>query len=657
MVAPSSPGKMLEEHLLENLRIVELGPAPDSCRQIIQGVDHVGKFVDGMTIDRFLLQARQILLKSRRVYRYGSTTVFEFGRAGDQHLLVLAHKTRAEPGAASLLCNLFGVGVGGEDSGVQSLVPDKLVRALLADQQLQEDFLVIRHYARRPVFDESFNWCGPGWHAEQGILVHGPDITPFIEAFGYAPGSPAIERLPPFCQRMLGEFCWKSNANVANAVGMMLTGLLNNHFVKDRKPIQLLDGNQPNLGKTHLIDAVGLVLDGAEPERIRLTGDDEVEKKLSAALQDPVSSIFFFDNVRGRIDSPLIELNTTSPVLSLRVLGKSVNIVRPNIYLWVVTSNSTIGTSDIVTRSSPIRLHWDGNPREREFKEDLMGYVTRHRLEILGELAGMVLRWKQAGMPLGTQKHRCGRWAQIIGGILHVAGLDEFLANTGEAEAAMDEGMQALSALAEHVIAGKRSQYYVPAGASITKETGRLPKDWVQLFLDTQAYKEKLAEGNPRARATFVGTFLTGKVGRTAAIATEEGTAAATLRKQSVRSDQNRYYFEITQSPVPGSSAPAVAGAPTPPEPLTLIATPAAPPTSTANMSAPLPMSQSGACSAVTSISPPDSAPTATPTSTSGDLSVAAHPPTEGPATTPTCEPARVPSPEPAKGGNDLEWV
>jgi hypothetical protein len=74
-------------------------------------------------------------------------------------------------------------------------------------------------------------------------------------------------------------------------------------------------------------------------------------------------------------------------------------------------------------------------------------------------------------------------------------------------------------------------------------------------------------------------------------------------------------------------------------------------------MSAPLPMSQSGACSAVTSISPPDSAPTATPTSTSGDLSVAAHPPTEGPATTPTCEPARVPSPEPAKGGNDLEWV
>src|SRR5262249_2562887 len=214
--------------------------------------------------------------------------------------------------------------------------------------------------------------------------------------------------------------------------------------VEQPKPPALLDGNQPGLGKTLFVSALGLVLDGAEPRRLALVQDTDLEKKLSAVLRAPVSSILFFDNVRTRIDSPLIEANCLSPLLSLRILGGSVLIESPNSYLWMITSNLTSGTVDIISRALPILRRSEGNTRPRAFEGDPAAYATRHRLEILGELAGLVERWKQAGKPLGTARHRCVRWSQILGGILGVAGLDSFfLGNLVEVEATMDHGPQA----------------------------------------------------------------------------------------------------------------------------------------------------------------------------------------------------------------------
>src|SRR6202022_2708889 len=124
-------------------------------------------------------------------------------------------------------------------------------------------------------------------------------------------------------------------------------------------------------------------------------------------LRDSQSSILFFDNVRNRVESALIEANALSPVLSFRILGQSGNISRPNTFLWAITSNQATGTEDLISRGLPIRLRYEGNPRERTFGENLLDFSRKYRLEILGELAGMVLRWKQAGKPLGTQQHRC----------------------------------------------------------------------------------------------------------------------------------------------------------------------------------------------------------------------------------------------------------
>ena len=170
-----SPGKALQERLLDNLRIIARGLVPGGRnRPIITGVTNDGKLVDGMTMGQYQAQGQQILLDSGDVYRWGASLVYEFVSAGDRQLLPLATPARAEPGAPSLLSNLFSAGVSNDNGGMESLVPDRLVKALLANPDLWDKLPAIQHYARRPIYDPNFNLCGPGWHPEHHASSHRP---------------------------------------------------------------------------------------------------------------------------------------------------------------------------------------------------------------------------------------------------------------------------------------------------------------------------------------------------------------------------------------------------------------------------------------------------------------------------------------------------
>jgi hypothetical protein len=596
MTRPATWGKRLQDRLLTNLRAYEYGPATND-RALIPGVTHYGVLVRGQTMDTFLTRAGTILLDSRRVYRWEDTLVFESHHGDEQRLELLATQYRPEPQASAVLTNLFTVGVAGPEGDQQSVPPAALVKALLASEGVRRRLPALRYYARRPLFDQDFNLCGPGWHPGQGILVHGLDITPALEAPHVAGDAPALEGLPPHLRRLLQDFCWASDADLANAVGLLLTGLLANHFVDDAKPVVILDGNQRGVGKTLLCQVVGRVLDGVEPRRLPLVRDEELEKKLCAAIKDGSSSVLFFDNVRTRIESALIEANALSPVLSFRILGKNENVTRPNTFLWLITSNQASGTEDLISRAMPIRLRYEGNPRQRTFREEPLAYATRRRQEILSELAGLVLRWKEAGMPAGAQQHRCGRWAQVIGGILCCAGLDQFLTNVEEAEAVMDEGLQALATVAEYVVTKQLTNLFMSDAEASAKDKGAVAKDWIPCFREAEVYRDVLEGRNPKGRETFVGQFLSGKVERPVAIQMPGGSASATLRVEKVRGNRKRYFFVITANPGDiegdGTAGPADAGsgrtddgagvAPRGPTPLPAVATaaPSPPPAAT----------------------------------------------------------------------------
>jgi hypothetical protein len=139
--------------------------------------------------------------------------------------------------------------------------------------------------------------------------------------------------------------------------------------------------------------------------------------------------------------------------VTLRILGQSTNIDRPNDMLWMLTMNGTKVSPDLVSRGLPIRLRYEGRPEGRSFgNHDPIAYAREHRAEILGELAGMVVRWNQMGRPLGDHRHRCRQWAGVVGGILQANGLPEFLTNLDEAAGEFNTELDELAALAEAAI-------------------------------------------------------------------------------------------------------------------------------------------------------------------------------------------------------------
>jgi hypothetical protein len=115
--------------------------------------------------------------------------------------------------------------------------------------------------------------------------------------------------------------------------------------------------------------------------------------------------------------------------------------------------NHTKAGPDVVSRAMPIRFYYEGDPKERSFEgRDPIAYAREHRAEILGELAGMIIRWNQLGRPQGPQNHRLTAWARTVGGIMGVNGLPEFLGNLDEAAAEFNSALDELAALAETVI-------------------------------------------------------------------------------------------------------------------------------------------------------------------------------------------------------------
>jgi hypothetical protein len=313
-----------------------------------------------------------------------------------------------------------------------------------------------------------------------------------------------------------------------------------------------------------------MILDGIEPPRISLACDVELEKRLCAQLRRSRTSLFFLDNIRSRIESAVLEQNMLSPLLSFRILGRSDTIERPNTHLWLITSNMTAGTPDFIRRCVPIRQFVEGDPKARVFTGNPLAYATQHRLEILGELIGMVLIWVQQGRPPATQRHRCDRWAATIGGLLNANGLGQFfLANAEEAEVAMDVGLVDLATLAEHVVSKNLGDLHGPADGE-PADKGWTPGQWAPVFAETQVLRDKLVDSTTQGRATAIGVFFSGKMNRRVSIETAAGPRAATLRRRDGTANQKFYFFEIGVSPaldgqLTHPSAPTAQGAPVAP--------------------------------------------------------------------------------------------
>jgi hypothetical protein len=450
-VNPKLPGDELAEQWTKAIQVFDSVPLPGARKlPVLSGLDRRGDFV--VTQENILISTADILVTSQKVYTYGDSIVLEIENANDTGpgLVLLRTGTSVESSAKGFLANLMVCQAGEKQFPPPHWFVDVLLRAETVIKRLPR----IRWYAQRPVFDEAFILRGPGWHADIGLLIHGPEIEPTFDPVTDATGG-ALERLPHHLQTLLGGFCFHADADVVNTVALLLTGLLVHRFIVSSKPIGLVDGNQPGLGKTLLVRVIGILLDNVAPHLIPFTSDEEeLHKRLCATLRDGRQSIVLLDNAKmpagQAVTSPVLESTSMTPEIALRILGTSQNLIRPNDVLWFLTMNDTKTSPDLVSRGLPVQLAYEGSPEERSFDgPDPIRYAREHRRAILGELAGLVIHWNQQGQPLSQHTHRIHDWARTLGGILEAAGLPEFLANAGAAAASFSTVLDELTALFE----------------------------------------------------------------------------------------------------------------------------------------------------------------------------------------------------------------
>jgi hypothetical protein len=521
---------------------------------ILRGLTPYGSTV--VPMENVHVDATEILVQSGRVYRYGGEIVLETHDGSSARLVPLTSGGHIEAYAPALLANLFVCEWGDEEHPIQFVPPRGFVASLLSREATRDALPRIVTYASRPVFNHDFCPRGPGWHAEDGILVHGLPIEP-TSPDRVDPRLPAIDRLSPFLCNLLHDFCLKSDADVANTLAVLITGLLVNHFVTSGKPVILLDGNQPGVGKTLLVRVTGIILDGEDPRVIHYTSEDEeLQKRICATLRGSNQSLIVIDNAKVRagsaVSSPVIEANSMAPHVSLRILGKSENYTRPNDVLWCLTMNDTKASPDLVSRGLPIRQYFEGDPRTRKFDgRDPLQYARDHRQEILGELAGMIVRWNQEGRPQGRQDHRLAEWARIVGGIMDANGFPEFLSNVDDAAVEFDTALDELAALAEAAVT--EGEDFVAScdgqdgDGDEPSQRGWPAGDWERLFQSAGISVDRLEETKSlKSRNTILGNFLAQHVGREVPIEVKGRSGRATLSMRTARSKKKCYFFLVT---------------------------------------------------------------------------------------------------------------
>lgn len=246
----------------------------------------------------------------------------------------------------------------------------------------------------------------------------------------------------------IGEFPYVSEADKANALGLLLTPLLR-PAIKRHVPLALLDAPKQGTGKGLLSDVVSLIATGESAAILTLSDrDEEVQKAITALLLEG-ASIITIDNIAGRLQSKHLDAVLTADVWRGRILGVSKMTRVPQRATWVATGNNIKLGGDLGRRCYRIRLDARvSRPFMRKgfAHSDLASWVLEHRAELVSALLTLARAWYAAGKPrderLPTLASLTG-WVKLIGGILAHAGVPGFLSNLEQLyEEADEEGAQ-----------------------------------------------------------------------------------------------------------------------------------------------------------------------------------------------------------------------
>ncbi len=281
----------------------------------------------------------------------------------------------------------------------------------------------------------------PGYHPDARLLYRptvGFRLTP-------VPDRPTTQDIAAarslLLDDLLGDFPFTSTAERAHALSLLLLSFLR-AMIDGPTPLHLIEKPTPGTGATLMVDVIATVLTGVGASVMTEGRDDEEWRKRITAKLRQIPSLILIDNLREQLDSSALAAALTAPFWEDRILGQSEMTRLPIRCAWVATGNNPTFSNEMARRLVRIRLdaHSDQPWRRDSFRHpDLMVWVRANRGRLVAACLTLCQAWIVAGRPRGGRSIGSYEiWAQTLGGVLEVAGIEGFLGNLDEMMAASD---------------------------------------------------------------------------------------------------------------------------------------------------------------------------------------------------------------------------
>lgn len=286
---------------------------------------------------------------------------------------------------------------------------------------------IVDSVAYGPVFDRGGRLLATsGYHPSARLWIEPtPDLAGGLPTLTLAEAEEVIGD-------WLADFPFEGPADACNAVAFFLL-LLTRRMVSGPTPLHLIEAPQEGTGKTLLGRVLCAGATGREPCLSAFAPrEEERQKRITSALASG-APVVFLDNVKGTVESPSLELATTTMVWSDRILGVSRDVTVPVTAAWLATGNNLDPSADLARRIVPIRLARKvETPADATgFRHaDIMAWTLANRPRLVAAGVAMVNHWQASGSPRGrATMGSYEAWAGVIGGILTSAGVPGFLDN------------------------------------------------------------------------------------------------------------------------------------------------------------------------------------------------------------------------------------
>lgn len=255
-----------------------------------------------------------------------------------------------------------------------------------------------------------------------------------------------------FWREILIDFPFKSDHDRWAVVATLLT-LVMRPLIHGPVPPLMIRATRERTGKSMLVTDVFGIVYGRDIPPTPLTEDDTELQKLLIAKAFGGHTINFFDNIAGKIDSPVLAAYCTARRYSGRMLGQSKEVDMAVNAQTILTANNPTMSGEIAKRmlvcslESPV----DRPETRTDFKHpNLREYLLQMRPQMLGSL--LAIAAMKPGKPFVMGGYE--EWARLSGGCMEAAGMplsqDAYLAGIEEADDKSADTRVMMSSLAEN---------------------------------------------------------------------------------------------------------------------------------------------------------------------------------------------------------------